>query len=122
MAPTTIFGLPVSLPAEVLLYGGIGLGALILLLIILLIIRSGRKKRAPARTGTRAGTEGAGNDADEDEELPQQPARDKRPLPSEIVLNETREQALKRQVKEFTAGNPEIVAQLIRSWMKEENK
>lgn len=120
--PTTIFGLPVALPAEILLYGGAGLGALILLLIILLIVRSGRKKRAPVKKGTRAGAAGAGNEEDEEEELSQQPARDKRPLPSEIVLNETREQALKRQVKEFTSGNPEIVAQLIRSWMKEENK
>ncbi len=120
--PTTIFGLPVSLPAEILLYGGAGLGLLILLLIILLIIRSGRKKRAPAKKGTKAGAAGAASEEDEEEELPQQQARDRRPLPSEIVLNETREQVLKRQVKEFTAGNPEIVAQLIRSWMKEENK
>jgi flagellar biosynthesis/type III secretory pathway M-ring protein FliF/YscJ len=37
-------------------------------------------------------------------------------------LNETREQNLKRQVKEFSASNPEIVAQLLRAWMKEDPK
>jgi flagellar biosynthesis/type III secretory pathway M-ring protein FliF/YscJ len=38
-----------------------------------------------------------------------------------IVLNETREQGLKRQIKDFSTTNPEIIAQLIRTWLKEEN-
>ena len=38
-----------------------------------------------------------------------------------IVLNETREQKLKRQIKDFSSKNPEIVAQMIRTWLKEEN-
>lgn len=41
-------------------------------------------------------------------------------LPGEIVLNETRAQGLKRQIKEFSAANPDIVAQLLRTWLKEE--
>ena len=118
---TSVFGLPVALPAEVLLYGGAGLGVLILLLIVLLIIRRGRNKKTAGKKAP-AGAGDVPEEADEEEELPQQPPRDKRPLPGEIVLNETREQALKRQVKEFTSANPEIVAQLIRSWMREENK
>ena len=124
MPQTSVFGLPVALPVEVLLYGGIGLGVLIILLIVLLVIRRGRNKKTAGKkapAGVRA-VRGEEDEADEEEELPQPPVRDKRPLPSEIVLNETREQALKRQVKEFTSANPEIVAQLIRSWMKEENK
>ena len=48
--------------------------------------------------------------------------RKRRPIPDEIVLNETREQNLKRQVKEFASSNPEIVAQLLRAWMKEDPK
>lgn len=44
-------------------------------------------------------------------------------MPEEIVLTETREQALKRQIKEFSARNPEMVANLLRIWIKEdENK
>lgn len=39
-------------------------------------------------------------------------------MPGEIVLNETREQALKRQIKEFSSSNPEAVAQLLRVWIK----
>jgi len=41
-------------------------------------------------------------------------------LPGEIILNETRAQVLKRQIKEFSVGNPDIVAQLLRTWLKEE--
>lgn len=39
-----------------------------------------------------------------------------------IVLNETREQAIKRQIKEFTSTHPQIVAQLIRTWLKEDEE
>ncbi|HWQ50780.1 MAG TPA: flagellar basal-body MS-ring/collar protein FliF [Terriglobales bacterium] len=41
-------------------------------------------------------------------------------LPGGIVLNETRAQSLKRQIKDFSATNPDIVAQLLRTWLKEE--
>ena len=39
-----------------------------------------------------------------------------------IVLNETREQAIKRQIKEFTDTHPQIVAQMIRTWLKEDEE
>jgi len=39
----------------------------------------------------------------------------------EIVLNETREQSMKKQIKDFSAGSPDIVAQLIRTWIKEDD-
>jgi flagellar biosynthesis/type III secretory pathway M-ring protein FliF/YscJ len=120
--PTAVLGMPFALPTEILLYGGAGLGALILLLIVLLILRRGRKKRATAKAVPPAReVPGEAGEEEEEEELPQ-PPRDRKPLPGEIVLAETREQVLKRQVKEFTSANPDIVAQLLRAWMKEENK
>jgi len=39
-----------------------------------------------------------------------------------IVLSETREQGLKRQIREFSESNPQIVAQLIKTWLKEEDE
>ncbi|MEA4831999.1 MAG: flagellar basal-body MS-ring/collar protein FliF [Oscillospiraceae bacterium] len=42
-------------------------------------------------------------------------------IPGEIVLGDTREKLLKKQIKDFSASNPEIVAQLLRSWMKEDD-
>lgn len=53
-------------------------------------------------------------------ELMEKQAAAKGNMPGEIVLNETREQVLKRQIKDFSVINPEIVAQLLRSWMKED--
>ena len=38
----------------------------------------------------------------------------------EIILNETKEQSMKKQIKDFSAGSPDIVAQLIRTWIKED--
>jgi flagellar biosynthesis/type III secretory pathway M-ring protein FliF/YscJ len=41
------------------------------------------------------------------------------PAPGGIVFNETREQGLKKQIKELSSSNPDIVAQLLRTWIKE---
>jgi flagellar M-ring protein FliF len=90
---------------QTLLYAGIGVGALLILLTgILLVSKKFRKK-------------------DEEEEetgvySPKIRARVEQ-MPGEIVLNETREQGLKKQIREFTSTSPEVVAQLIRTWMKE---
>ena len=35
-----------------------------------------------------------------------------------IKVQETQEQAIKKQLKDFTKTNPEIAAQLIRTWLK----
>ena len=94
------------LSREVLLYAGIGLAVLVLLLLTLLL----RKRKNHAAIPHEP-------DEGEPAKAPEKP-----PIPDEIVLNETREQNLKRQVKEFAASNPEIVAQLLRAWMKEDPK
>jgi flagellar M-ring protein FliF len=124
-SPTSVLSLPTALSTEVLIYGGAGLGGLILLLIVLLLIRRRKKKRAPVKPTVESGqaVEGEpGEEMNEEIDKPQPSSREsKRPVPGEIVLSETREQVLKRQVKEFTSANPEIVAQLLRAWMKEEN-
>jgi len=120
--------LPVALPTNVLLYGGAGLGVLILLLVALMLLRRRRGKRSAAKPAAApklamegAPAEGAGAAEAAEAPAPLPAAREKKPIPGEIVLSETREQALIRQVKEFSAVNPEIVAQLLRAWMKEEN-
>ena len=41
-------------------------------------------------------------------------------IPGEIILNETREQGLQRQIRELSSTNPSIVAQLLRTWIKED--
>lgn len=113
---TAVNTLPSMLSRDLLIYAGAGLGGLILLLILLLALRRrGKKRKVATRLEPGAEDDVAG------EEVEKAPPREKKSLPGEIVLNETREQGLKRQVKEFTAQNPEIVAQLLRAWMKEES-
>ena len=96
-----------------------GACALVLIIaVVLLILLKKRKKH-------KKGKKGKHDELDEEhigleEALTAVP--DTRPIPGQIVLNETREQALKRQIKEFAAGNPDIVAQLLRTWIKEDDK
>ncbi|MEA5040841.1 MAG: flagellar basal-body MS-ring/collar protein FliF [Clostridiaceae bacterium] len=99
-----------TLVKEKPLYFAIGAAVLIAGLVVLLLLT--RKARAKRHHG----------ETDEPDELRRllDPQTSNEPMPGEIVLNETRGQALKRQIKEFSVGNPEIVAQLLRTWLKEE--
>ncbi|HHX71900.1 MAG TPA: flagellar M-ring protein FliF [Clostridiales bacterium] len=84
----------------------IGIGAALVLLVVIWIlaaISAKRKRKLRAKLAEEAAKQ----------------AEQQQNLPGGIVLNETREQVLKKQIKEFTSTNPEIVAQLLRAWMKE---
>jgi flagellar M-ring protein FliF len=90
----------------------------VFLLMIALIILFSRKRRKAAGQHAAAEPERPGL-----EEMLSGAAAGtsvKQNIPGQIVLNETREQALKRQITEFSGGNPEIVAQLLRTWLKED--
>ncbi len=91
---------------EILIYGGIALAVLaILVFIISLIFR--KKKNNKANKSSNSSQESAvTNDfswAD---------------IHNEIKLKETTEQAIKKQLKDFSTTNPEISAQLLRTWLK----
>jgi flagellar M-ring protein FliF len=94
---------------EPVLYAAAGGAALLFIIVISVIIGASHKRKRKKR-------ELEHKKADREKEVIQ-----KADIPGEIVLNETREQVLKKQIKEFSSGNPEIVAQLLRSWMKEDN-
>ncbi len=118
----------------------IALGALLIILLILALMTAGSKKRRNIKAqrqaiaqgmvavqggasdpismsgdGTVTGVEttGAVNGSQQ---------FDPADLPSlnDQDANETREAVLKREIRDFSKNNPEIVAQLIRSWMKNE--
>lgn len=86
----------------------------VLLLIILAVLLAAKKKKKKRKS------------AKEDEEFDLDDAdmvlekRKSEIIPGEIVLNETREQGLKRQIKDFSTANTNIVAQLLRTWIKED--
>ena len=88
------------------------IGAAVLLIAILLIVLAARRRKKAAGT--------------EEEERPDleemlSGTASSASVPG-IVLSETREQGLKRQIKDFASGSPEIVAQMIRTWLKEDEE
>ncbi len=93
----------------VLLIAGISGAALLLILIILLVVLRGRKKKKGQQKMVAAGDDD-GIFADEGPPLPEL-------KPIQAVVDDKKE-----KVKDFAADNPEIVAQLFKSWIKNEGE
>lgn len=96
-----------------LLYVAIPVLALLLILAVLMIIFSRKRKKAMEEAGI-----------EDNKKLPkiaEDHNKQEDVAVGAIVLNETREQALKKEIKDFSAANPDIVAQLLRTWIKDEN-
>jgi flagellar M-ring protein FliF len=82
-------------------------GALLITLIVTLLLAARHRKKKKQRR-------------QQEEKEKSQREQAEQEMPGEIILNETREQALKRQIKEFASENAETVAQLLRVWIKED--
>ncbi len=118
---------------NVLILAIIGLGIVLVILLIVALVASGSsKKRAKARregamASTFRPTAGSGYPDDEDETTMRRRAYEEAAAEVEIQSltnnegNETREELLKKEIKEFAKTNPEIVAQLIRTWMRSDD-
>ncbi len=110
----------------------IALGVLLVILLVIALVASGSgKKRAKARKdGAMAanlrpvGDSGYPSEEEEDEmrRRAYEEAQDEVEIQSLTGDDgvETREQLLKKEIQEFSKANPEIVAQLIRTWMRNE--
>lgn len=94
---------------EILIYGGIALAILSVLIFILSMVLRKRKKKKEALDAAKSKAEA---EAAASGDFSWQDIQDG------IKLQETQEQAIKKQLKEFTTTNPEIAAQLIRTWIK----
>lgn len=121
---TSISGESMALLAIIIVLGVI----LIVLLILALNAPGSRKKRHMANAGKGApAVAGAGAGADElkfegsESEMVQVPESTEFEIASLTEETaETREEALKREIQDFSRNNPEIVAQLIRTWIRGE--
>ncbi|MGD9569205.1 MAG: flagellar basal-body MS-ring/collar protein FliF [Sedimentibacter sp.] len=92
---------------DILIYGGIALAAIaIISFIMALILRKKKKKKALNNAATKASEAAVTNDFSWND------------IQDEIKVQETPEQVIKKQLKDFTTANPEIAAQLIRTWLK----
>lgn len=96
-----------NISRELLIYGGIALAVIaILIFIISLVFRKKRKK-------TNGKSDNSSNNEDENSEN-----FSWNDVQEQIQVQETKEQVIKKQLKDFTRTNPEIAAQLIRTWLK----
>lgn len=107
----------------------IALGIILVILLIIALVTSGSsKKRAKARReGAMAATlhPSVGSDIYAEQE-PQRRTYEESPDDIEIQSltgdgPETREALLKKEIRDFSKANPEIVAQLIRTWMRNDD-
>ena len=114
------FGDQQALKADGLIAIIAGAFLLLLALAVFLTLRSNRKRKVMQQRSQQGKQQRSPQGRKPGQDSAQQ-AEGRQDVPGEIVLTETREQGIKRQVKEFATANPEIVAQLIRTWMKEDD-
>jgi flagellar M-ring protein FliF len=105
---------------DILIWIIIILGVLLIALFMLALLTSGRKKRHIRYRGPVTVADGMGGYLRDDSFQPMPSEPDGFDLPSLLDENETKDVVLKREIKEFSKSNPEIIAQLIRTWFRED--
>jgi len=113
---------PIFTPQQLIIFGGIGAGVLLLLLLLLFILSRGKKKKAAGagRKKKKRGEEEAfAMDEDGADALFDALSADKS-IPN-IPIQPLKDDK-KEKIKEFAATNPEIAAQLFKSWLKNESE
>jgi flagellar M-ring protein FliF len=99
-----------NMTRKLLIYGGIALGVIAILIFIISIILGKRKKKS--KQNTKQVSNEINSESAIADDFSWQDIHD------EIKLQDTKERVIKKQLKEFTSSNPEIAAQLIRTWIK----
>jgi len=110
-----------SLTRTILIWIIVALGLLLVILFALAITTSSsRKKRLVRARGFVTASEASGYLRD-DSFTPVVEEHEGWDLPSLLDENETKDVVLKREIREFTRSHPEIIAQLIRTWLREDD-
>lgn len=107
---------------QLLLYGGVALGILVLVILVLMLITRGSRKRRRLRRKQALLAQQQEKDAKDNSPF-NIPIKQDFNIPSlsEASRQDTKESVLKREIGEFAMTSPEIAAQLIRGWLKEED-
>ena len=90
---------------DLLIYGGAALVLIAILSFVIIFIVNKRRKKKEADIPEAAVSSDTTEFSWED-------------IKEGIKVQETQEQAIKKQLREFTKSNPEIAAQLVRTWLK----
>ncbi|MDK2942895.1 MAG: flagellar M-ring protein FliF [Acetobacterium sp.] len=116
---------PLFTPQQLLVFGGIGAGVLLLLLVLLFILSRGKKKKAAGKD-KKKGKRGKGIDeafaTDEDSQTDDLFGALAADHLESIEPIQTLKDDKKEKIKEFATTNPEIAAQLFKSWLKNESE
>lgn len=100
-----------SLTPQQLLYLAVAGGSLLLILIGVLIVMGRRSKKKKAKLLAEQALLEATQAQEQEEPVPE--------FSVELQnMKDTKEQALKKGIQDFSSQNPEIVAQLIKTWLK----
>ncbi len=113
-APGGILGIISDLPLWVYIAAGVVFVGIIVLIIVLVRLRK-KKKMAKQLAKERA---------EEEERLRQQMEIDeykKQLTDAAIAATDPKEEAILEEVREFAKGNPEVTANLLRAWLREED-
>ncbi len=112
---------PAPLLNQIVIIGGAALLTLLLVLLIVSIIISRKRKKQLREFMGQSQDENLGSD------VPLKDRLTEAPLPEEIALKAiegqraakaSKEEALTKEIQEFSSQNPEIAAQLIRTWLR----
>ena len=98
------------------LYVGAGVFGLLLLLIVLLVIRAKRRKKAEALLLAQQAEELAAQEAAAAAAAEQTEEQ----IDNVLEIKNEKSMELKQEIRKFTEENPEIAAQMIRTWLKGE--
>jgi flagellar M-ring protein FliF len=107
---------------NILIYIIVALGVLLVILFVLAITTSSSKKKRLIRNrGVALAADGAGGYLRDDSFQPLPPENEAIELQSLLEETDTKDVVLKREIREFSRSNPEIIAQLIRTWLRSED-
>lgn len=118
---------PVLTTERLLVFGGIGAGVLLLLLVLLFVLTRGKKKKGDGKEKKKKrGKRGkdiedafaTGEDTETDDLFGALAADKTEPIEPIHPLKDDK----KEKIKEFATTNPEIAAQLFKSWLKNESE
>ena len=139
---STAFSTPATVPAiapvigaptlnQILIYGGAALATLLVVVIIVLIsVARKRKKKRKKLMGAETEAEGEvpedfyelkGVGVAANEKVPAEKAVALKAIEETRAAENSQQDALKKEIRDFSSQNPEIAAQLIRSWLRGED-
>jgi flagellar M-ring protein FliF len=116
-------GLPGSAMRSTLIYIIISLGVLLIILFVMAITTSSSKRKRLVRGRGLVPAEAVAGGGYITHDSYQQPAEPEGfELESLLDEKDTKDVVLKREIREFSKSNPEIIAQLVRTWLRTDDE